>query len=759
MTQGEIKSSYRQLENMIEIMRNCLLTDKQAEAKLDAKAFKRRRGWKEILDEKKWGNKKVKEIIASLETIRDKIQDPIPSGIGDLKLRGSKLSDSFPKGEKKWADWVLEVANEFYQDFSKKATKAKMETMIQFLTRVKGSKKNWEGTLSDFTPTPEDPKFQEKFSKLSIAIPDLPSSYITSAAKFFGISAGRTGAKEKVKVKTRRGSLEIADASKHSDWTSVFTDEEVGQIEQEWDAKAAKKDRAAYIEKLKKKIAERKRKRSVAEKKRKVKLLSGELEAEEKDREMRRDKKVAFTDTREEDRLATLSGDWQVNLENNLDQRNFKFLITELGPTFNNEPLDKFKGIGIEVLYDILYGSAIADVAALVQSIDYHRKGIDYEKQIRADLTLFKESYINNEIKSNKSEPEFELHGETLLGEDRLNELRSLSYSMEADEDDKEALSDHLEAKHKIRNFLGKEVSNQRGDIYKQYQNYVRQIQDVKAKIAEYKDDDDYKDRARALLEQKVDLDSKPVWQAWGFTDDELTSDEVIKAFNLTDDFEKGVFATMFFQYHKLGEDDWKKFFYKWLPVDEELSFRPYYPTGRITETTKSDTFPESFKALLSYVRLFTKGKTKLKQYEVILSRMMDDFSENVKAAILMEERDPSNDRHRRRVMEGMVEDNKGDDGLSGKEHFLEKHPEGQKFYTSKLGIGDDLTALSTFMGQVVDILPALLLTELKKSLVKVANNEGKTRGKQIRVSYKGKSMTLKEKLVDLGILEWGEDE
>ena len=93
MTQGEIKSSYRQLENMIEIMRNCLLTDKQAEAKLDTKALRHRRGWKEVLEEKKWGNKKVKEIIASLETIRDKIQDPIPSGIGDLKLRGSKLSD------------------------------------------------------------------------------------------------------------------------------------------------------------------------------------------------------------------------------------------------------------------------------------------------------------------------------------------------------------------------------------------------------------------------------------------------------------------------------------------------------------------------------------------------------------------------------------------------------------------------------------------------------------------------------------------
>ena len=57
------------------------------------------------------------------------------------------------------------------------------------------------------------------------------------------------------------------------------------------------------------------------------------------------------------------------------------------------------------------------------------------------------------------------------------------------------------------------------------------------------------------------------------------------------------------------------------------------------------------------------------------------------------------------------------------------------------------------FMKTIIELLPSLFLTELKKGFEKVVNNEVKYAGKQKRVNHKGKSMTLKEKLVDLEIL------
>ena len=713
MTQGEIDKSYEILEEFIHQI-------KTGEG-----------GYLGKLERKGWDKKKIADMITKLENLRDKIQQPIPSNLAELQFKGSTIGTSLPRDNKRWTDWVAEVTNELYQDFSDEPTQEKFEVMGQFLHRLKGKDDKLPKNLRKlFDKENKREEFNAGVTQFA-SNPQIPQGIIDTIKSFYKVEAERTGELESKPVPTKRGEA----GTSIKDNPEVLAEGKLSELK--W--KKGKGD-------LTPSAVKRRQKKRAAD--------APEL-THTRQREMRGEGEVEYQDTIK--RPARIKSNWEDGLDS-LNSINFKLLIEQLEPAYKNEPLEKFKGVGLEVLDSLVLGSAGSDVDILVRRIDESRKGVAMSTKSSRTHEYVSAKIRTEQLKNNRpfTINQWELQDATFDENnpgswDKLTKKRREKGYEGMTQTEQDTYDTHLNNVEEVRAWISEQVRATDNNEYKtEFQSFIRQVQNAKSSIQELLGQGKNKEAAQEL-KNSIDLDTTTLWSQWGVTEQRLNSDDIITAFNLGESFEKGMFVTFYVKYWELTTQEWAHYPYEWLPSGAR--WRPYYPTAKITEAADANTFPQTFKAFISFIRLFVE-KDILTKYEDTLRKMMNDFEDSVDKIISIvyagRER-TDEEKEKKRTMQVMVRDI---------EKFKAKYPETSSIIESKLNVKDDMETLVDFFTDVIDVVPNLLRNEIEKAIEKVLKDEVNVKGKPIRVQHGGKSMSLKEKLIDLEIGEWvGEEE
>ena len=261
------------------------------------------------------------------------------------------------------------------------------------------------------------------------------------------------------------------------------------------------------------------------------------------------------------------------------------------------------------------------------------------------------------------------------------------------------------------------------------------------------------RDKIRNIY-SKMDLEERPDYALFGITDGVLKSKEIEEAFNLLDTrFAKGIFVTMYFKYWELEGTEWDRQINKWVPSTS--GWTGYWPTGRIFQNVDSNTFPQSFKALLTIIQVFS-GTGTMQRYSNSMQKMMNEFIVNMDKTVmtLSKKKGMISEKNKKRNVAWMVEEKTNKKGLNGKQQILELHPNLSQQYDSCMGIKDNLMDMENKLDSALGKIPKLINSHFNDILEKISTDEITGTAK-----LKGQSQSLKEKLINMDILIEGDEE
>tara|TARA_Y100000401_G_scaffold117398_1_gene126032 strand:+ start:1308 stop:3587 length:2280 start_codon:yes stop_codon:yes gene_type:complete len=719
---NEINTAHNKLEQLISEMRN-----KQSDF------YKQITTTNELRGRVGYKPAKINAMIKKLIEHKNLLKEPMPENIASLKFKNKAFKNAFPRGDESWVEWVQDTTNTLYQDFAGNPTLAKLTVLGQFLTRLKtldakgGKKRRPENLFQNWKPSPDTKEeFTRGLNKFSID-KRIPTGIFEDIRNQFDITAGKTEDVSERPVKTR---VEL----------------ETGQAAQSPKLEEAFKEGKKKTKKQRKRAAEQEKQTKYKEKKRKV-----------------RGGRVIYG---KDESIPTRVSPSAYNKIQDLPYREFTIFMNSLhkANALKDTPLMHFKDRGLRILHQIITLDE-NKVSELVMRIDEIRKGITHRTEKRGQQSNFIYTYIKNEMRKNKDKTVFEfLDVDKLLGENTFNKLmtkrREAPNSLTGPQEKR--LENHFDAVETLFDKIRKELNTGDTMFRKAWQHYVRQKAnadaDAKELMEELREASEaqapaIRDKIRNIY-SKMDLEERPDYALFGITDGVLKSKEIEEAFNLLDTrFAKGIFVTMYFKYWELEGTEWDRQINKWVPSTS--GWTGYWPTGRIFQNVDSNTFPQSFKALLTIIQAFS-GTGTMQRYSNSMQKMMNEFIVNMDKTVmtLSKKKGMISEKNKKRNVAWMVEEKTNKKGLNGKQQILELHPNLSQQYDSCMGIKDNLMDMENKLDSALGKIPKLINSHFNDILEKISTDEITGTAK-----LKGQSQSLKEKLINMDILIEGDEE